>query len=46
VFLLWLWISNIFILLGAELNAELQRGRKLEAGEISDPDKAFTEQHS
>jgi membrane protein len=46
VFLLWLWISNIFILLGAELNAELERSRKLEAGEISDPDKAFTEQHS
>jgi membrane protein len=46
VFLLWLWISNIFILLGAELNAELERSRKLEAGEITDPDKAFTEQHS
>jgi membrane protein len=45
VFLLWLWISNIFILLGAELNAELERNRKLEAGEISDPDKAFVEQH-
>jgi membrane protein len=46
VFLLWLWISNIFILLGAELNAELERSRKLEAGEISDQEKAFTEQHS
>jgi membrane protein len=45
VFLLWLWISNIFILLGAELNAELERSRKLEAGEISGPDKAFVEQH-
>jgi membrane protein len=45
VFLLWLWISNIFILLGAELNAELERSRKLEAGEISDPDKAFVEHH-
>ena len=45
VFLLWLWISNIFILLGAELNAELERSRKLEAGEVSDPDKAFVEQH-
>jgi membrane protein len=33
VFLLWLWISNICILLGAELNAELERSRKLEAGE-------------
>jgi membrane protein len=46
VFLLWLWISNIFILLGAELNAELERSRKLEAGQITDQDKAFTEQHS
>ena len=46
VFLLWLWISNIFILLGAELNAELERSRKLEAGEITDPDHAFTEHHS
>jgi membrane protein len=33
VFLIWLWISNIAILLGAELNAELERGRELEAGE-------------
>jgi hypothetical protein len=28
----WLWISNIAVLLGAELNAELKRGRELEAG--------------
>jgi membrane protein len=33
VFLVWLWISNIAVLLGAELNAELERGRELEAGE-------------
>jgi membrane protein len=46
VFLLWLWLSNICILLGAELNAELERGRKLETGEISRPDQAFTEQHN
>src|SRR5919108_612724 len=32
VFLLWLWISNIMVLLGAEFNAELQRGRAIEAG--------------
>jgi membrane protein len=31
-FLVWLWISNITVLLGAELNAELERGRELEAG--------------
>jgi membrane protein len=32
VFLVWLWISNIAVLLGAELNAELERGRRIEAG--------------
>ena len=31
-FLVWLWISNIAVLLGAEFNAELERGRALEAG--------------
>ena len=31
-FLVWLWISNIVVLLGAELNAEIERGRQLEAG--------------
>jgi membrane protein len=31
-FLVWLWISNIAVLLGAELNAELERGRQIEAG--------------
>jgi membrane protein len=32
VFLVWLWLSNIAILLGAEFNAELERGRSIEAG--------------
>ena len=32
VFLIWLWISNIAVLLGAELNAELERARELESG--------------
>jgi membrane protein len=32
IFLVWLWISNIAILLGAEFNAELERGRLMEAG--------------
>jgi membrane protein len=32
VFLVWLWISNLMVLLGAEFNAELQRGRAIEAG--------------
>jgi membrane protein len=44
VFLLWLWISNICILLGAELNAELERSRALESGEITSKDEQFVEQ--
>jgi membrane protein len=32
-FLVWLWISNIAVLLGAELNAEVERSRELAAGE-------------
>ena len=35
-FLVWLWITNVVILLGAELNAELERGRLLEAGHPAD----------
>jgi membrane protein len=36
VFLVWLWISNIAILLGAEFNAELERARQIEAGHPAD----------
>jgi membrane protein len=32
IFLTWLWLTNTVILLGAELNAELERGRQIEAG--------------
>ncbi|ANN17912.1 ribonuclease [Amycolatopsis orientalis] len=32
VFLIWLWISNIAVLLGAELDAELARGKEQAAG--------------
>lgn len=32
VFLVWLWISNIAILLGLEFNAEMERGRAIEGG--------------
>jgi membrane protein len=32
VFLTWLWITNIAMLLGLELNAELERERELRAG--------------
>jgi membrane protein len=36
IFLVWLWISNVAILLGAELNAELERGRAIAAGRPAD----------
>jgi membrane protein len=32
VFLVWLWLSNVAILLGAELNAEQERTRELKEG--------------
>ena len=34
IMLIWLWISNLAILFGAEFNAELERGRAAEAGEF------------
>jgi membrane protein len=36
VFLVWLWLSNTAILLGAELNAELERGRAIATGHPAD----------
>lgn len=32
VFLVWLWVTNIALLLGAELDAEVERARELQAG--------------
>ena len=32
VFLVWLWVSNLALLLGAELDAEIERVRELQAG--------------
>ncbi|GAA1403769.1 YihY/virulence factor BrkB family protein [Oerskovia paurometabola] len=32
VFLLWLWITNLALLFGAELDAELERARELQGG--------------
>ena len=43
VFLVWLWISNIAVLLGAELNAELERGRAIEGGLEPEDREPFVE---
>jgi membrane protein len=43
VFLVWLWISNIAILLGAQFNAELERGRQIEAGNAVEQQEPFLE---
>lgn len=32
IFLLWLWITNLALLFGAELDAEVERARELQAG--------------
>jgi membrane protein len=32
VFLLWLWLTNLALLFGAEVDAELERARQLQAG--------------
>ena len=36
VFLTWLWITNIIILLGAELNAEMERSKAIQEGHPPD----------
>ncbi len=38
VFLLWLWITNLALLFGAEVDAELERGRQLQAGIAAEAD--------
>jgi membrane protein len=43
VFLVWLWISNVMILLGAEFNAELERGRAIERGMRPEDTEPFME---
>jgi membrane protein len=32
IFLVWLWLTNLAVLIGAELDAELERGRAIAAG--------------
>jgi membrane protein len=36
IFLVWLWLTNVAVLFGAELNAEVERGRQIEAGQPED----------
>ena len=36
IFLVWLWLTNIAILLGAEVNAELERSRAIAEGQPED----------
>jgi membrane protein len=36
IFLIWLWLTNVVLLFGAELNAEIERGRQIEAGHPPD----------
>ncbi|CAN5846788.1 YihY/virulence factor BrkB family protein [soil metagenome] len=38
VFLLWLWLTNLALLFGAEVDAELERGRQLQAGIAAEDD--------
>jgi membrane protein len=43
IFLVWLWISNIMILLGAEFNAEIERERMIEGGMRPEDKEPFAE---
>ncbi len=43
VFLTWLWITNNVILLGAEVNAEIERGRQIQGGLQPETKEPFLE---
>src|SRR5215211_126725 len=43
VFLTWLWITNNVILLGAEVNAEMERGRQIRGGMRPEDREPFLE---
>jgi len=43
VFLTWLWITNNVILLGAEINAEIERGRQIQGGMRPEDREPFLE---
>ena len=38
IFPLWLWITNLALLFGAELDAEIERGRQLQGGIAAEHD--------
>jgi membrane protein len=38
ILLLWLWITNLALLFGAEFDAETERGRELQAGVVAEED--------
>jgi len=42
-FLVWMWLTNLAILFGAEFNAELQRSRQIEVGHRGPMDAPFLE---
>jgi membrane protein len=46
VFLVWMWLSNIAVLLGAELNAEIERERELKDGQTQAEDEIQLEPRS
>ena len=43
IFLVWLWVTNVVILLGAEMNAEIERGRQIEQGHPPDKEPFLPE---
>lgn len=43
IFLVWLWISNIAILLGEEFNAEIERGHEVEAGRVAPDEEPYAQ---
>ena len=45
VFLVWLWISNLAVLFGAEFDAELERSRQLAAGLPAEDSLQLPERH-
>jgi membrane protein len=45
-FLVWLWLTNVVILFGAEVNAELERSRELQAGQPAEEDIQLPHRHA